>query len=154
MANTYSQLYNHFVFTVKNRDCLLSPNWRNRLFSYIAGIVENCGHKSLAVNGTSDHVHLFTGMSPIIAPSNLIQVVKRDSTIWINKNKLVRGRFSWQAGFGVFSYSHSQIGNVIQYIANQEIHHKTKTFKEEYLKLLNIFNIKYDNKYLFDWIEI
>jgi len=153
MANTYSQLYVHFVFSVQNRACLLSTDWRDRLFRYICGIVNNLGNKCLAVNGTADHVHLFIGKKPTQSEAGIIQLVKKESAIWINLNHLTKGNFHWQTGYGVFTYSHSQIDNVIKYIINQESHHKKITFKEEYLELLKLFNIEFKNEYLFEWID-
>ena len=107
----------------------------------------------LAVNGAADHIHILAGMKPYQSVSDLLQDIKAYSSGWINEKKLVRGHFNWQTGFGAFSYSHSQIDRVIKYILNQEEHHKIKTFKEEYLELLKIFNNEYNEKYLFKWIE-
>jgi REP element-mobilizing transposase RayT len=141
MEKTFTQLYVHVVFTVQNREPLINKNWRDRLYHYITAIVQNHGHKMLAIGGVEDHVHLFIGMNPAEALSNLIKEIKRDSTLWINKNRFVMGRFSWQEGYGAFTYSKSQLSAVCGYIGNQEIHHQKKTFAEEYDEILR----KYGN---------
>lgn len=153
MANTYTQIYIQAVFTVKKRDCLISKRWKDELYKYITGIVQENHHKMLAVNGVSDHVHMFVNMKPGQSVSDLLKEVKGSSSKWINEKGFLRGKFNWQAGFGAFSYSKSQIDRVIKYINRQEEHHKKKSFKEEYLELLDAFKIEYDEKYLFDWIE-
>lgn len=153
MGNTYTQIYIQAVFTVKNRECLISKKWGNELYKYFAGIIRNEGHKFLAGNGMPDHVHLFFNMKPAQSISNLLQEIKASSSKWINDRNFVQGRFSWQSGFGAFSYSKSQIDSVIKYINSQEKHHKLKSFKEEYLEILDAFEVKYDEKYLFKWID-
>ncbi len=119
----------------------------------MSGIIENKNQKSIIVNGVSDHVHVFVGLKTSIQISDWIRDVKNNSSKFINEQKFVKGKFHWQEGYGVFSYSHSQIGSVYRYIANQEQHHKKKTFKEEYLEFLKKFGIEYDERYLFDWME-
>ena len=153
MANTYSQLNIHCVFAVKGRENLLDKKWREDVFKYIAGIIKNKGQKPIIVNGVSDHVHVFVGLKPSMSVSDLIRDVKNNSTNFINDKKFLKGKFSWQEGFGSFSYSHSHIENVYNYILNQEEHHRKKTFCEEYLEFLKNFNVEYDEKYLFEWIE-
>jgi Transposase and inactivated derivatives len=153
MPNTYTQLYIHVVFTVKNRECVISKSWKNDLYKYITGIVQNNGHKMLAINGSNDHIHLFFGVNPNQSLSDLMKDIKANSSKWINDNRLVLGRFSWQTGYGAFSYSHSQLDNVIQYINGQEGHHKKRSFKEEYLEMLNKFDVKFEDEYLFDFSE-
>ncbi|RAW02068.1 IS200/IS605 family transposase [Pseudochryseolinea flava] len=152
MAGTYSQLYIQVVFAVKYRENVLMKPWRNEVFKYMTGIIENKGHKSIIVNGVEDHVHLFIGLKPSMSISDLIRDVKNNTSNFINEKKFVKGKFSWQEGYGAFSYSHSHIDNVYQYILNQEEHHRTKTFKEEYVDFLTKFNIEHDEKYLFEWI--
>ncbi|MBP7152573.1 MAG: IS200/IS605 family transposase [Paludibacteraceae bacterium] len=149
MANTYTQIYIQAVFAVQNRVCLLREEWRDNLYKYITGIVTNQRHKLIIINGVSDHIHMFIGMKPVQSLSDLMQDIKGDSSKWINNNHLVNGKFEWQAGYGAFSYSLSQIDQVCKYIANQEAHHKKKTFTEEYKKLLQEFNIDFDEKYIF-----
>ena len=153
MPGTFSQIYIHIVFAVKGRENLISKEWNAKLYKYIAGIIKGKGQKPIIINGMPDHVHAFVGLKPSIAISDLVRDIKNNSTNFINKNKFVRGKFSWQEGFGAFSYSQSQIRNVYEYIKNQEKHHKKNTFREEYLSLLKKFEIKYDEKYLFDWID-
>ena len=153
MANTYTQIHIHIVFAVRHRLTLISTSWKERLHKYITGIVQNEGNKLIAINTMPDHAHIFVGMKPDIAVSDLVRDVKRDSTNFVNQKLLPRGKFGWQEGFGGFSYSHSQIDSVVKYILNQEEHHRRRTFREEYEAMLREFNIAYDNRYLFDWIE-
>ncbi len=152
MSGTFSQIYIQTVFAVKGRENVLDKKWREEVFRYMAGIIKNKGQKSIIVNGVSDHVHVFVGLKPAMSVSDLIRDVKNNSSRFINENKFVKGKFSWQEGHGSFSYSHSQIEDVYNYILNQEEHHKKKTFREEYLKFLKDFNVDYDEKYLFEWI--
>ncbi|MBK5285388.1 MAG: IS200/IS605 family transposase [Bacteroidia bacterium] len=153
MPNTYSQIYIQIVFAVKGRENLISKNHREELHKYITGIVNHREQKMLAVFCMPDHTHLLVGMTPSIAISDLVRDIKAVSSKFINEKKWMKGKFNWQEGFGAFSYSRSQINDVIQYILNQEAHHKKKTFKEEYLDFLRKFEIKYDEQYLFEWIE-
>lgn len=153
MANTYTQIYIHCVFVVQNRECLISSTWKEELFKYISGIIKHNNHKPLAINGMPDHVHIFVGMKTHQSIADLMQDVKAYSSKWINERKFVGVKFNWQPGYGAFSYSHSQIDKVIKYILNQEKHHKKKTFKEEYYKLLESFEVSYEEKYLFNWIK-
>jgi putative transposase len=153
MPNTYSQLYVQIVFPVKGRQNLISTKHREELQKYITGIVQNRGQKMLAVFCMPDHTHLLIGMKPSISISDLIRDVKAGSSHFISDKKWVQGKFNWQEGFGAFSYSKSHIDNVVKYILNQEEHHKRKSFKEEYMEFLKNFEIEYDEKYLFDWIE-
>ncbi len=153
MANTYTQIHIQFVFAVKNRQSLIQKEWKEDLHKYITGIVANQGHKLLAISGMSDHIHIFIGMRPTQSMSDLMQDIKGDSSKWINQNGFVRGKFEWQSGYGAFSYSRSHISNVIRYIENQEEHHRNVTFREEYIKMLEAFEIEYDEKYIFHEIE-
>ncbi|MFY7734030.1 MAG: IS200/IS605 family transposase [Bacteroidia bacterium] len=152
MPNTYTQLYVQIVFPVKGRQNLLEKNLRERIFKYMSGIIEECEHKSIIVNGHSDHVHLFVGLNPKFAISDLVRDVKSNSSKFINDNNLVNGKFEWQQGYGAFTYAKSQIEAVYNYIKNQEEQHKKRGFKEEYLDFLEKFEIEYDEKYLFDFI--
>ena len=153
MAGTFSQLYIHIVFAVKGRENLIGNTWKDELHKYIAGIIIGKNQKPIIINGMPDHIHCFIGLKPSIAISDLVRDIKNNSSKFINDKKLVRGKFSWQEGYGAFSYSHSHIQNVYNYILNQEDHHKRKTFKEEYLELLKKFKIDYNENYLFKWIE-
>lgn len=152
MANTYSQIYIHAVFAVKSRENLFYKPWRDEIFKYISGIIKEKEQKPIIVNGVEDHVHLFIGMKPVICLADLMRDIKNNSSKFINDKKYIKGRFSWQKGYGAFSYSHSQLDSVYQYILNQEEHHHKKTFKEEYLGLLHKFEIEHDEKYVFDWV--
>jgi putative transposase len=153
MANTYTQIYIQTVFTVQNKISLLNSEWREELFKYITGIVQNNGHKLIAINGVPDHIHLFIGMKPNQSLSDLMQDVKGDSSKFIKIKGFVKGRFEWQAGFGAYSYSISQIDNVVKYINNQENHHKTISFIEEYIEFLDKFEVPYDERYIFKKVE-
>lgn len=153
MANTYTQIYIHFVFAVKNRLGLIHPRWRNDLYKYITGTITNKGHKLLTIGGVYDHIHILVSMSPTQSPSDLMADVKRSSSIWINENQLTQGKFSWQEGFGAFSYAKSQIKDIANYIDTQEEHHKKRTFREEYIKFLELFEIDFDERYIFKPLE-
>ncbi len=149
MANTYTQIYIHTVFAVENRISLITDKWREELHKYITGIVQNNNHKLIAINSMSDHIHIFIGMKPIQSVSDLLQDMKENSSKWINNKKFVPGKFNWQSGYGAFSYSHSHIDKVVRYIQNQQQHHKRKTFRQEYVELLEKFNVPYDERYIF-----
>lgn len=153
MPNTYSQIYIQIVFTVKGRHNLIAKSNREELHKYITGIVENRNQKLLSIFAMPDHIHLLVGLKPNISISDLVRDIKAGSSKFINDSKWINGKFSWQEGFGAFSYSRSHIDNVVKYILNQEEHHKKQTFKEEYLEFLEKFEIEYDIKYLYEWIE-
>lgn len=153
MGNTYTQIHIHAVFAVQNRQGLIGKQWKDELYKYITGIIQNNGHKVLQINGMPDHIHIFFGMRPTQSVSNLMKQVKQDSSKWINQRRLVLGKFSWQAGYGAFSYTKSDVDKVIHYIQNQEEHHKKLTFKEEYINLLTEFKIDYNDQYLFEFIS-
>lgn len=153
MSGTFSQIYIQVVFAVKGRLNLISPNWKDELHKYIAGIIKGKNQKPIIINGMPDHIHAFIGLKPSMAISDLVRDIKNNSTNFINDNKFIRGKFSWQEGYGVFSYSHSQIDNVYNYILKQEKHHERKSFREEYFEILKKHEIDYNEKYLFDWIE-
>lgn len=153
MANTYTQLNMHVVFSVKGRENMLSAKSRSEIFKYITGILTNINQFSLAVNGYKDHVHIFFEMDPNKSLSDIVRIVKSNSSKWINERKFVPDTFSWQGGYGGFSYSRSQRNNIIQYIINQEEHHRNKTFREEYLAMLETFEIDFDDQYVFEFYE-
>lgn len=153
MPNTYTQIYIQIVFVVKGRQNLISKKNREELHKYISGIVQNRDHKLLSVFCMPDHTHLLIGLKPSQSISDLIRDIKAGSSGFINEKKWVIGKFSWQEGYGTFSYSKSQLSAVIKYIQNQEEHHRKKTFKEEYLDFLNKFEIEYNEMYLFEWID-
>ena len=149
MANTYSQIFIHLVFAVKYREGVIGASWRPRLFQYMNGVIQERGHKVYAIGGMSDHVHILVSMSPKQSVSELVLEVKRASSIWINEQRLVLGKFAWQEGFGAFSYGKSQVDNVVSYIHHQEQHHGRRTFREEYLEFLKLFDIEYDERFVF-----
>ena len=153
MADTYTQLYIQFVFAVQNRKSLIHPEWESELHKYITGIIQNKSHKMIAINGMPDHLHMFIGFQPVDHMSELIKVVKGESSKWIKERGLVKQGFRWQEGYGAFSYSRSHIDRVYHYIQNQKEHHKKKTFRQEYIELLEKFNIEYDERYIFKEVE-
>ncbi len=153
MANTYSQIYIQIVFAVQGRQNLLAKEWRQEVFKYMAGIIKNKEQKPIIINGVDDHVHVFVGLKPVLALSDLVRDIKNNSTNFINDNNWIKGKFNWQEGYGAFSYSHSQVENVYHYILNQEQNHSKQTFQEEYMDFLKKFEIEHDVKYLFEWIQ-
>ncbi len=150
MAGTFSQIYIQSVFAVQGRENYLQKSWRDEVFKYMAGIVKNKGQKPIIINGVADHVHLFIGLKPSMAISDLIRDVKNNTTNFINEQKWISGKFFWQEGYGVFSYAHSQIETVYDYIYKQEEHHRKKTFREEYIDFLKKFQVPYDERFLFE----
>jgi len=153
MANTFSQIYIQAVFAVENRQSLIEEEFKEDLFRYITGIVRNQGQKLIAINGMPDHVHILIGLKPAVALADLVREIKADSTNFINERKLVHGHFNWQEGYGAFSYGQSQLNTIIRYIQNQEAHHQKQSFKNEYMSLLRKFDIAFDNKYVFEFID-
>jgi len=152
MANTYTQIYLQLVFSPAGRENILPVNHKEELQMYTTGIIQKRNHKMLAINFMPDHVHIFIGYRPSQSLPDLLRDIKANTSKFINDKRWLPGRFKWQEGYGAFSYGQSQINNVIQYITNQETHHKKATFKEEYLKLLVKFEVGYDPEYVFDWI--
>ncbi len=153
MANTYSQIYIQIVFVVQGRQNLIKKKHREELHKYISGIVKNRNQKMLSIFAMPDHIHLLVGLKPNISISDLVRDIKAGSSKFINESRWVNGKFNWQRGFGAFSYSKSEIDRVINYILNQEEHHKKEKFKEEYINFLKKFDIDYNEKYLFKWEE-
>jgi REP element-mobilizing transposase RayT len=153
MADTFSQIYIHLVFSVKGRQNIIHKTWREELFKYVSGIIKGRDQKVFAIGGMPDHIHILISLRPNYLVSELVNSVKTNSSKWINSKGFIKGKFNWQEGYGAFSYGQSQLDHVIQYINNQELHHQRKSFKEEYIELLQRFNVKYEEKYLFDWVE-
>lgn len=153
MADTYTQIYIQVVFAVQGRQCLIRPEWKEELYKYITGIVSNHEQKLLAINGVADHVHLLIGLKPTMALSDLVRDIKANSSRFINEKHWVAGKFQWQAGFGAFSYGHSQLDKIIQYIQNQERHHQQNSFRNEYLAFLRKFNVAFKDEYLFEFLD-
>jgi REP element-mobilizing transposase RayT len=150
MPNTYSQLYIQIVFAVKGRQAFIKESFREEVQKYISGIIAVKKQKLYAIYCMPDHTHILVSMKPDIAVSDLVRDIKSNSSSFVKEKGFVKD-FSWQAGFGAFSYSKSQSKNVVNYILNQPQHHKKKTFKEEYIEFLEKFEIDYNEKYLFEF---
>jgi putative transposase len=150
MANTYTQLYVHVVFSVKGRASCIGSEWKENLYRYITGLITHKEQRLMIVNGVADHIHLLIGLKPDCNLSDLVRDLKANSSRWINENKLVAGRFAWQTGFGAFSVGQSQLQRVVNYILNQEDHHLKKSFREEYIEFLDSHGIVFRPEYLFD----
>ena len=154
MANTFTQIHIHAIFTVQDRDCIISKTWEEELYKYIGGIVRNNKHKLLAINGMPDHLHLLIGLRPSQSISDLMQDIKGSSSKWINEKKFIKDRFSWQEGYGAFSYRKRDLPSVMNYINNQKVHHQKQTFMNEYIEILKEFGIDYDERFLFKPINV
>ncbi|MEO7767011.1 MAG: IS200/IS605 family transposase [Ferruginibacter sp.] len=150
MPNPYTQIHIQFIFAVKFRRALIHSSWKEELHKYITGIIQNKMHKMLQINTMPGHLHMLIGFRPNENMSQLIQLVKSESTKWINNKNLTNKEFAWQGGFGGFSYSKSHVPNVIKYIQNQEQHHKNQTFLEEFIFHLKTFEIEYGERYIFE----
>jgi len=145
MANTFTSRQGG---TVQNRISFIQPEWKDELYKYITGIIQNNGHKLISINGMPNHLHIAVSYKPHQLIPGLLQDIKGNSSTRINKKKFVKGKFNWQEGYSAFSFSHSQIDRVVKYINNQEGHHKKQTFREEYIQLLKKYNIPFDEKYI------
>jgi REP element-mobilizing transposase RayT len=152
MPNTFSQIYIHLVFAVKFRQSLINVSWEIELYKYINGIIKNKGQIPIIINGMPDHIHILFIMKPTCCISDLVREIKKSSTEFIKEKGFLPYKFQWQEGYGAFSYSQSSLNNVIKYIENQKQHHAIKTFKNEYQEFLNMFEIDFNQDYLFDWI--
>ena len=153
MANTYTQLQIHAVFAPRFRDAVIHPSWEEDLYRYLTGAVQGQGHKMLQVNGMPDHVHCLIGMHPKQSVMDLLKTTKEESSRWINKNDLVRGRFAWQPGYGAFSVDKRGVPAVATYIQLQKVHHQKMDFRSEYRKLLKKAEVEYDERYIFRDLE-
>ena len=153
MANTYTQIHIQFVFAVRFRDAVITPDWEERLHKYMTVTIQNYNHKVLAINGMPDHVHILVGMRPTQAPSDLMEQLKGSSSKWINEQRFIKTKFAWQDGFGAFSYTKNHVQNVIEYVLNQKEHHKKVSFLDEYRKILTDSNIEFDERYIFKPLE-
>lgn len=153
MPNTFSQIYLQFVFAVSQRRSLIPKEHKEELHKYISGLVQRRNAKMLAIHCMPDHIHLFVGFRPTISIANFVKEIKVETNEFINNKKWLNSKFNWQEGYGVFSYSHSQVDAVVKYVLNQEDHHRSKSFKVEYFEFLKKFAISFDEKYLFDFIE-
>jgi REP element-mobilizing transposase RayT len=153
MANTYTQCHVHLVFATKNRNALIREDWKDKLEMYITGIIQNHKHKLLAINSMPDHIHIFIGYNVNHLIPDLVEEIKTSSNAWIKLMKLSKYRFEWQRGYGAFTHSHSVVYRVINYINNQQEHHRKKNFKEEYLEMLKENGIQFRNEYLFEFLD-
>ena len=149
MSNTYTQIHIQCIMATKFRQAQIQPLWKEQLHKYITGIVQNHGHKMIVINSMPDHLHLFIGFRPNQSLSDLMRLVKGESSEWINKQQFTPVTFRWQEGYGAFSYSRSHVQAVSNYIMNQEEHHRKRTFLEEYQQFLEQFKIEYDEHYIF-----
>ena len=153
MANTYTQSYFHLVFAIKNRDAIIKISWKDKLDKYITGIIQNHGHKLLAIYSMPDHLHIFIGYNVNQLIPDLVEKIKTSSNAWIKKERKTPFRFEWQKGYGAFTHSHSQIDLVIKYIRNQRYHHRKRSFREEYLEMLKKNEIDFKDEYIFDFFD-
>jgi putative transposase len=153
MGDTYSRIYLQFVFAVQNRQSLIAKENKEEVHRYMTGLVQNRQAKMLAIHCMPDHCHLFVGFKPTIFISDFIKEIKVESNEFINDKIWSKRKFNWHEGYGVFSYSHSHIDNVVKYVLNQEKHHKKKTFRQEYHEFLQKFGIPFEEKYLFDFFD-
>lgn len=154
MHGTFSQIYIQVVFAVKGRESFINSEWEEELFRYITGVISNKSQKLLAINGMPDHLHILIGMRPSCCLSDLVREIKKSSTNFINDKAFLRHKFSWQEGYGAFSYSHSALSNVINYINNQKEHHRKISFRDEYKSFLRKFQVDHNDEFLFDWIDM
>lgn len=153
MADTFTQIYIQIVFAVQNRKALINSSWEEQLYKYITGIITNKGQKLIIINGMPDHIHIFIGMKPTCCLSDLVREIKKSSNTFIKESNFTKSKFNWQEGFGAFSYSHSHIDNVYKYILNQKVRHKKVSFKQEYLEILEKFNVEFKEEYVFEFFE-
>ena len=153
MANTYTQFYVHLVFSPKNRESLIRRGWKDEFEKYITSIVQNHKHKMLAINCMPDHIHIFIGYNVNQLIPDLVEEIKTSSSAWLKYNNLSRFKFEWQRGYGAFSHSRLQVDTVVKYILNQEEQHRKTPFREEYLEILRKNEVKYDDRYLFNFFE-
>jgi REP element-mobilizing transposase RayT len=153
MANAYTRIYIQLVFSPFGRENIIPVKHKEELHKYCTGIIQNRKHKLLAINNLKDHIHIFIGYNPVQALPDLVRDIKSSSSKFINENHWLPGKFNWQEGYGGFSYSHSDVNNIIKYIMNQESHHSSLTFKDEYIGLLKQFDVEYNPDYLFEYFE-
>ena len=153
MPGTFTKIYIQLIFAVKGRQNLINNTWKTEFHRYIAGIIKGKNHESIIVNGMPDHIDAFVGLKPAMSISDLVRDIKNNSSNFVNDHKLIQGKFAWQEGYGAFSYGHSQLDKTISYIRNQEKHHRRRTFKDEYLAWLKKFEVTFDERYVFKFID-
>ena len=149
MPQSLSKIYLHLIFSTKNREPIITSQNQKPLNNYIAGILKNLGLHAIEINGTADHIHILCQFSRTITVADLIRDLKSNSTKWYQSEN-PQSSFAWQNGYGAFSVSHSDVGKVRNYIQNQEEHHRTKSFQEEYRLFLDRYQIPYDEQYVWD----
>ena len=150
MPSTYCNLLYHVIFSTKQREPLVTPAWREELYSYIAGILRGQDGQALEIGGTPDHVHVVMRIRPDVSVSDMVRLVKANSSKWANERPDGAGRFAWQRGYGAFTVSVSQLEAVRQYVRSQEEHHRHRTFQEEFVEFLKRHGIEFDERYLWD----
>jgi putative transposase len=150
MPNTYTQLNLHYIFAVKFRNAVISPSWETELYKFITTIFQDNGHKIIQLNGVADHIHILAGLNASQSISLTIQKVKSESSKWVNSKRFLPSKFAWQEGYAAFTYSKSQLPEVIRYIQNQKLHHEKQTFIEEYMRFLTAFEVPFEEKYIFN----
>lgn len=153
MSNTYSKIHIQIVFAVQNRKAMIKPEWEERLYKYITGIIQGKNQILMAINGMPDHIHILIGMKPTCCLSDLVREIKKASSNFIKDEKFTRNHFKWQEGFGAFSYSAWDVNKIVNYIGRQKEHHAKMNFKKEYYELLKEFEVEFKEEYLFEWIE-
>lgn len=153
MANTFSQAHFHLVFAVKHRQALIQRSWKDELERYITGIVQNHQHKMLAIGSMPDHIHIFLGYHLTHLIPDLVEEIKTSSNHWIKEKGLSQAKFDWQKGYGAFTHSRSQVDAVVKYVLNQETHHRKKSFREEYIDMLQKAQVAFDEQYLFQFFN-
>ena len=148
MANTYTSLHYHIVFSTKNRHPWIHTEFEQRIWEYLGGIARQNDMKAIQIGGIEDHVHVVLGAPPTLSVSKVAQLLKGGSSKWIHETFPALAGFEWQDGYGAFSLSKSQLPEVIEYVANQREHHRVRTFQEEYRAFLERHGVEYDERYL------
>lgn len=146
--STYTQILYQIIFSTKNREQTLTKNHRDELFDYISGVLKNKNCHLYQINGVEDHIHIVTHLHPTITLSSLVKDIKVSTSLFIKEKNLFKDFTSWQDGYGAFTYTIKEKKRLIEYVKNQEEHHKTKTFKEEFIELLLEHEIEFNEKYL------
>jgi putative transposase len=150
MPQSLSQVIIHIVFSTKDRHPWLNPDIRSGMHAYLATVCRDCGCEAYRVGGVADHVHLAVRLGRTISQSDLLEKIKKTSSAWIKTQGAQYSTFHWQGGYGDFSIGYSQLNDLLRYVDDQEQHHKTKTFQEEYRELLRKYNVSYDERYVWD----
>ncbi|MCK8602203.1 IS200/IS605 family transposase [Desulfoferrobacter suflitae] len=150
MSSTLANLLYHVVFSTKERQKIILPDIKTDLYGYLGGVIRGEKGRLLKIGGTEDHVHILASFHPALSVSDMLRRMKGNTSRWLNENRSLAFRFSWQRGYGAFSVSESMVDVVSKYIDNQELHHKKMTFQEEFLALLSKHNVQYDERYIWD----